>query len=62
MNHSFHSVDRTTHVKIVALALIAAMAIAGSVIAGRFKAGIGAVERTSHQPAMIASDFQPTVR
>jgi hypothetical protein len=62
MNHSFYSVDRTTHLKIVALALIAAMAIAGIVIAGRFKAGIGHIEHASHQPAMIASNFQLTVR
>jgi hypothetical protein len=33
MNHSFYSVDRTTHLKIVALALISAIAIVGISIA-----------------------------
>lgn len=62
MNHSFYSVDRTTHRKIVALALIAAMAVAGMAIAGRFKAGIGDIEHASHQSAMIAPNIQLTVR
>ena len=29
MNHSFHSADRTTHLKIVVVALVAGIAIAG---------------------------------
>ena len=29
MNHSFHSVDRATHLKIVVVALVAGIAVAG---------------------------------
>jgi len=29
MNHSFHSADRSTHLKIVVLALVAGIAVAG---------------------------------
>lgn len=29
MNHSFHSADRTTHLKIVAIGLLAGIAMAG---------------------------------
>jgi hypothetical protein len=29
MNHSIHSLDRSTHLKIVVLALVAGMAVAG---------------------------------
>jgi hypothetical protein len=33
MNHSIYSVDRTTHLKIVAVALVAAIAVIGLVMA-----------------------------
>ncbi len=32
MNHSIHSADRATHVKIVAMALVAGIAVAGIAI------------------------------
>jgi hypothetical protein len=35
MNHSFHSADRTTHLKIVVVALIAGIAVAGFGISAR---------------------------
>jgi hypothetical protein len=35
MNHSFHSADRSTHLKIVAVALVAGIAVAGFGIAAR---------------------------
>jgi hypothetical protein len=35
MNHSIYSADRTTHLKIVALALVAGIGIAGLTIAVR---------------------------
>lgn len=35
MNHSIHSADRATHLKIVVVALIAAIAVAGFGIATR---------------------------
>jgi hypothetical protein len=35
MNHSIHSADRTTHFKIVAMALVAGVAVAGFGISAR---------------------------
>jgi hypothetical protein len=35
MNHSFHSADRSTHLKIVIVALVAGIAVAGFGIAAR---------------------------
>jgi hypothetical protein len=35
MNHSFHSADRTTHLKIVVIALVAGIAVAGFGISAR---------------------------
>jgi hypothetical protein len=35
MNHSIHSADRSTHLKIVVLALVAGIAVAGFGIAAR---------------------------
>jgi hypothetical protein len=35
MNHSIHSADRTTHLKIVAVALVAGLALAGFGISAR---------------------------
>lgn len=35
MNHSFHSADRSTHLKIVVLALVAGIAVAGFGISAR---------------------------
>jgi hypothetical protein len=35
MNHSIHSADRATHIKIVAMALVAGVAVAGFGISAR---------------------------
>jgi len=35
MNHSIHSADRATHLKIVVLALVAGIAVAGFAISAR---------------------------
>ena len=35
MNHSFHSADRTTHLKIVVIALVAGIVVAGFGISAR---------------------------
>jgi len=35
MNHSFHSADRSTHLKIVIVALVAGIAVAGFGISAR---------------------------
>ena len=68
MNHSFYSVDRTTHLKIVAIALIAATAVAGIGIAAHSSDSdrFAQTERVSvikaQTPAMIASDNQFAIR
>jgi hypothetical protein len=38
MNHSIHSADRTTHLKIVVVALVAGIAVAGLGISARTNA------------------------
>ena len=66
MNHSFYSVDRTTHVKIVALALIGAIAVAGIGIAAHSNAGSAQADHVrvvkAGQPATIALNSQLAVR
>jgi hypothetical protein len=39
MNHSIYSADRTTHLKIVVVALVAAVAVAGFSISARTTSG-----------------------
>jgi hypothetical protein len=39
MNHSIHSADRATHLKIVVVALVAGIVVAGFGIAARTSAG-----------------------
>ncbi len=39
MNHSIHSADRATHLKIVVIALVAGIAVAGFGIAARTNSG-----------------------
>ncbi len=41
MNHSFYSADRTTHLKIVVVALVAAIGVAGVGISARLSADDG---------------------
>lgn len=41
MNHSFYSADRTTHLKIVVMALVAAIGVAGFGISARLSADDG---------------------
>jgi hypothetical protein len=68
MNHSFYSVDRTTHLKIVVIALIGAAAIAGIGIAAHSgsrddRAEIGRVGLAkAGRPAMVASAVQFATR
>ena len=45
MNHSIHSVDRATHLKIVAVALVAGLAVAGFGISAR---GTSDYTQTAH--------------
>lgn len=41
MNHSFYSADRTTHLKIVVVALVAAIGVAGLGISARVSSDDG---------------------
>jgi hypothetical protein len=67
MNHSLYSIDRATHTKIVALALILATAVAGLGILihsgnadGREQARISIVK--AGKPAIVASGAEIAVR
>ena len=44
MNHSIYSADRTTHLKIVVMALVAGIMVAGFSIAARIDSGEGLVQ------------------
>jgi hypothetical protein len=64
MNHSFHSADRATHLKIVVVALVAGIAVAGVGIAARTNVDYS---QTAHvikagKPVVITSSDTSTVR
>lgn len=68
MNHSLYSADRMTHLKIVVVALVAAVGIAGVGISARLSAGDGAMQtarattpvlKASH--TMMVSDSEQQV-
>ena len=68
MNHSLYSLDRTTHAKIVVIALMFATAVAGIGIAVH-ATGENGQEQTQHvrvikvgKPAMVASDAEIAIR
>ena len=44
MNHSFYSADRTTHLKIVVVALVAGIAVAGFGISARTTSDDGYIQ------------------
>lgn len=65
MNHSIYSADRTTHLKIVVVALVAGIAVAGLGIAARSTSDDYA--QTAHvlkagKPVAITSSGTTTVR
>jgi hypothetical protein len=68
MNHSFYSADRTTHLKIVVVALLAATAVAGIGITARVNTGdnYAQVDRAqvvkAGKPVMITTSGQSMVR
>ena len=49
MNHSIYSADRTTHLKIVVVALVAGIAVAGFGISARSISSDGISDRARHQ-------------
>jgi hypothetical protein len=68
MNHSFYSADRTTHLKIVVVALLAATAVAGIGITARVNTGdnFAQIDRAqvikAGKPMMVTTSGQTVVR
>jgi hypothetical protein len=68
MNHSLHSADRSTHLKIVAVALVAAVAVIGIAVSARVADPGSAIARTqgpvlkAGQPATYTSSNASTIR
>ena len=68
MNHSFYSADRTTHLKIVVVALVAATAVAGIGITARVNTGDNFAQADRAQivkagkPVMVTTSGQSMVR
>ena len=54
MNHSFYSADRSTHLKIVVVALVAGIAVAGFALSSRTNA-----DRDSPQTAGVIKAGKP---
>ena len=64
MNHSIHSADRATHLKIVVVALVAGIAVAGLAISARISSDYS---KTAHvikagKPMTVTSSDTSTVR
>ena len=67
MNHSFHSADRATHLKIVVVALVAGIAVAAFGIAARTNADYSQTPQSTHvikagKPVVITSSGTSTIR
>jgi hypothetical protein len=64
MNHSFHSADRSTHLKIVVLALVAGIAVAGIGISARTTADYSQTAQVvkAGKPVAVTSSANSLVR
>ena len=68
MNHSFYSADRTTHLKIVIVALVAATAVAGIGVTARVSTNDTFAQADRAQiikagkPVMVTTSGQTQVR
>ena len=66
MNHSIYSADRSTHLKVVVVALVAGMAVAGFGISARSSSDDGYTQTArvikAGKPVAITSSNTSTVR
>ena len=64
MNHSIHSADRATHVKIVVMAFVAAIAVAGFAISARTTTDYSQTARAikAGKPVVLTSSDTSVVR
>lgn len=66
MNHSFYSADRTTHLKIVVVALVAGVVVAGLGISARSNAGADYAQTIrvikADKPVMVTSSDASVIR
>ena len=67
MNHSIHSADRATHLKIVVVALVAGIAVAGFGIAARTNAEYSQTAQSTHvikagKPVVVTSSAMSEIR
>ena len=67
MNHSIHSADRSTHLKIVVVALVAGIAVAAFGISARTDADFSQTAQSTHvikagKPVVVTSSDISTVR
>jgi hypothetical protein len=60
MNHTFYDADRTTHIKIVVVALFAAIVVAGVSVSARVNAGDG-VTQTARASGPAVKAGKPVV-
>ena len=64
MNHSIHSAERATHLKIVVVALVAGIAVTGLAISARIGSDYGqtALVVKAGKPVTVTSSETSTVR
>ncbi|MGY8664920.1 hypothetical protein Q3C01_21530 [Bradyrhizobium sp. UFLA05-109] len=67
MNHSIHSADRATHLKIVVVALVAGIAVAAFGIAARTSVDLSQTAQTNHvmkagKPVVVTSSGTSEIR
>jgi hypothetical protein len=64
MNHSIHSADRATHLKIVVMALVAGIAVAGFALSARTSSDYTQTARLmkAGKPVMVTSSDTSVVR
>jgi len=67
MNHSIHSADRATHLKIVVVALVAGIMVAGFGIAARSNADYSQTAQSTHvikagKPVVVTSAGTSEIR